>query len=52
MDRLNFIEFIIYNSTVLAVFATLAIYFEKWWISLFALLFSLTIRVTRSDDDE
>lgn len=51
MDRLNFIEFIIYNSIVITVFATLAIHFEKWWISLFALLFSLTIRATRGDDN-
>lgn len=52
MDRLNVVEFVIYNIIVLTQFVILAIHFDKWWISLFALLFGLTIRVGRSDDDE
>lgn len=40
---------IIKTFIVMASFTTLAIYFEKWWIILFVLLFNLSIEIKEGD---
>ena len=38
----NLEKVLIYNFAVIAVFIALAYFFGKWWISLLALLFTMT----------